>query len=106
MPYFLKLDAVTYESVLSIHKIDSKDYGLYQCKAGNALGSVSTTVNLTTPSKPDPPLEMRVVNATHDTITIAWSPGFDGGNYKNVCSHLACLRMCTAKNCLFTTDQL
>ena len=75
----MQLDAITYESVLSIQKIEKKDYGVYQCKASNTLGFVVTSVNLTAPSKPDPPLEIRVVNATHDSITISWKPGFDGG---------------------------
>ena len=65
--------------MLTVHEVRQKDYGMYQCKASNTLGSVTTNVNLTTPSRPDAPLEVRVVNATHDTITIAWKPGFDGG---------------------------
>lgn len=76
---FHQLDAITYESILSINKIDEKDYGQYQCKASNALGFRITTITLSLPSKPDPPLTVRIVNATHDAVTIAWIPGFDGG---------------------------
>ena len=30
-------------------------------------------------SKPDTPLNLNVLNATHDSVTLAWTPGFDGG---------------------------
>ena len=29
---------------------------------------------------PDPPYDMRYVNATHNSITIQWTAGFDGGS--------------------------
>lgn len=29
--------------------------------------------------KPDPPYDIKFVNATHDSITLTWQPGFDGG---------------------------
>lgn len=29
--------------------------------------------------KPDPPYNIRFVNATHNSVTIAWTRGFDGG---------------------------
>ncbi len=75
----LQLDPITYESILSIHKVESADYGIYQCKASNALGFTTIYVTFSPPSRPDPPSAMNVVNATHDTITITWIPGFDGG---------------------------
>ncbi|XP_065200596.1 nephrin-like isoform X2 [Planococcus citri] len=77
--HFNKLDAITYESILSIRNVEPKDYGFYQCSAHNSKGSKTTKINFTTPTHPDPPLSMNVVNTTHDTITIAWTPGFDGG---------------------------
>jgi len=29
--------------------------------------------------KPDSPYDLRFVNATHDSVTLSWKPGFDGG---------------------------
>ena len=29
--------------------------------------------------KPDPPYDLQFVNATHNSITIRWKPGFNGG---------------------------
>lgn len=31
------------------------------------------------PAKPDPPDGLEFVNATHDSITLKWNAGFDGG---------------------------
>ncbi|XKL66984.1 hypothetical protein PGB90_010404 [Kerria lacca] len=74
-----QLDAVTYESILSIHKIEPNDFGTYQCKASNGLGFSMTNIHFSFPSKPDPPVSMSVINSTHDAVTISWIPGFDGG---------------------------
>ncbi len=29
--------------------------------------------------KPDTPYDIRFINATHNSISISWMPGFDGG---------------------------
>lgn len=29
--------------------------------------------------KPDSPYNLRVLNATHDSVTLTWQPGFSGG---------------------------
>ena len=31
-------------------------------------------------AKPDMPYNLQLVNATHDSITVSWTPGFDGGS--------------------------
>jgi len=47
--------------------------------ARNDLGEAVETVRLEITSPPDPPLSLNILNVTHDTVTVAWIPGFDGG---------------------------
>ena len=41
------------------------------------------------PGRPDPPFDVTFVNHTHNTITLSWKPGFDGGSKQwfRVCIH-------------------
>lgn len=80
--YFIEsrqIDPLTYESVLMVDKVETNDYGLYECKAENELGSSRENIRLDVTSKPDPPLSLNVLNTTHDSVSLAWTPGFDGG---------------------------
>lgn len=73
------VDALTFESVLTITRVAPADYGDYDCRATNELGATNETINLKVTSPPDPPMELNILNVTHDSVTIAWTPGFDGG---------------------------
>jgi len=74
-----KIDSLTYESTLIVDKVAPADYGAYECVARNDLGEAVETVRLEITSPPDPPLSLNILNVTHDTVTVAWIPGFDGG---------------------------
>ncbi|KAH8304304.1 hypothetical protein KR059_006149 [Drosophila kikkawai] len=74
-----KIDTLTYESSLIVDKVAPADYGAYECIARNELGEAVETVRLEITSQPDPPLTLNILNVTHDTVTVAWTPGFDGG---------------------------
>jgi nephron len=74
-----QIDPLTYESVLMVEKVDGDDYGLYECQAQNELGKSMEQVKLDVTSKPDTPLNLNILNTTHDSATLAWTPGFDGG---------------------------
>ncbi|XP_039488115.1 nephrin isoform X1 [Drosophila santomea] len=74
-----KIDSLTYESTLIVDKVAPADYGAYDCVARNELGEAVETVRLEITSQPDPPLSLNILNVTHDTVTVAWTPGFDGG---------------------------
>ncbi|XP_017044355.1 nephrin isoform X1 [Drosophila ficusphila] len=74
-----KIDSLTYESTLIVDKVAPADYGAYECVARNDLGESIETVRLEITSQPDPPLSLNILNVTHDTVTVAWTPGFDGG---------------------------
>ncbi|XP_065093879.1 nephrin isoform X2 [Ochlerotatus camptorhynchus] len=78
-----QIDSLTFESILLIERVSSNDYGVYECTARNELGSVKESVRLDVTSPPDPPLSLNILNVTHDTVTVAWTPGFDGGMKAN-----------------------
>ena len=74
-----QIDPLTFESVLMVEKVDSNDYGLYECKAENVMGKGVENIRLDVTSKPDPPVNLNVLNVTHDSVSLSWTPGFDGG---------------------------
>lgn len=74
-----KIDSLTYESTLVVDNVETIDYGQYECRAENELGFSKENIRLDITSKPDPPLDLIVLNTTHDSVTLAWTPGFDGG---------------------------
>lgn len=76
---YRQIDALTYEAVLIIEKVAPADYGKYECAATNELGSTREFINLEITSPPEPPSNLTVLNVTHDSVTVSWIPGFDGG---------------------------
>ncbi|XP_017106061.2 nephrin isoform X7 [Drosophila bipectinata] len=74
-----KIDSLTYESTLIVDKVAPADYGAYECVARNELGEAVETVRLEITSPPETPVVLNILNVTHDTVTVAWTPGFDGG---------------------------
>ncbi|XP_052747865.1 nephrin isoform X2 [Galleria mellonella] len=76
---FHKIDAITYASVLLVNDVTSSDYGSFECGARNDLGFSTTSVKLDITSAPDQVISMMVTNVTHNTVTLEWVPGFDGG---------------------------
>nr|XP_034837509.1 nephrin [Maniola hyperantus] len=74
-----KTDAITYTSVLLINDIGTADYGSYECGARNDLGFSTTSVKLDITSAPDPVTSISVTNVTHNSVSLQWVPGFDGG---------------------------
>lgn len=77
--FYFQIDFSTFESILIINNVDSGDYGKYECEARNEEGSSRSIIVLNVTSAPDAPLSMTVLNVTHDSVTISWVPGFDGG---------------------------
>ncbi|XP_068214395.1 synaptogenesis protein syg-2-like [Palaemon carinicauda] len=74
-----KIGLVSWRSTFYIRNVNDLDYANYECVAENDLGASTSVVKFSRPTRPDPPLSLKIVNSTHDTITVAWTPGFDGG---------------------------
>ncbi|XP_046400228.1 nephrin-like isoform X2 [Ischnura elegans] len=90
---FREIDPSTWESVLAVRGVRQSDYGTYKCGASNEFGSITANVNLSPASRPDPPVSLSLKNASHDSVLLSWTPGFDGGahvvyriRYKKVAS--------------------
>lgn len=71
-----KLEA---QSTLTIVRVTQRDYGKYNCRAQNTVGHTSDVVHLDVTSPPDQPSDLEVYNVTHDSVTLIWKKGFDGG---------------------------
>ena len=70
---------VEWESILEVKTVDIKDYGPYECIAKNAMGDARHVISFNVSSVPETPFGLRVLNFTHDSVTLTWIPGFDGG---------------------------
>ncbi|NP_001089175.1 NPHS1 nephrin S homeolog precursor [Xenopus laevis] len=67
-------------STLVISNVSAvKDYALFTCTAMNTLGVDSFSIQLVSTSRPDPPSGLKVIGFTHNSVTLQWSSGFDGG---------------------------
>ncbi|XP_060807924.1 nephrin [Amyelois transitella] len=77
--YYKSNDTITYTSVLLINDVTTSDYGTFECGARNELGFSTTSVRLDVTSAPDQVISMSVTNVTHNSVTLEWAPGFDGG---------------------------
>ena len=67
------------ESTLTIFRVTSHDYGKYECRAMNKMGQSTDIIHLDVTSPPDKPTDLEVYNVTHDSVTLMWKRGFDGG---------------------------
>ncbi|XP_073513659.1 nephrin [Phyllobates terribilis] len=55
------------------------DYAIFTCTATNALGVDSFSIQLVSTSRPDPPTDLKILSFTHNSVTLGWKEGFDGG---------------------------
>ncbi|XP_026675533.1 nephrin-like isoform X2 [Ceratina calcarata] len=67
------------ESTLTIFHVTSRDYGKYECRTMNKMGQSTDIILLDVTSPPDKPTDLEVYNVTHDSVTLTWKRGFDGG---------------------------
>ncbi|KAK6173113.1 hypothetical protein SNE40_016632 [Patella caerulea] len=74
-----KTNTVQYKNILQIKDVRKADYGPYQCIAINEKGTDNFEIKLDGTSSPDAPYDIEFVNATHNSITLKWKAGFDGG---------------------------
>jgi echinoid protein len=68
-----------FRSVLLVSNIRDVDYGEYKCSARNSMGRLHTPIRLQPKGPPERPKALSSVSTTHNTVTLQWEPGFDGG---------------------------
>ncbi|XP_077986001.1 nephrin-like isoform X3 [Glandiceps talaboti] len=73
-----KFEGGLFTSTLTIAAVQDADYGLYRCTATNDVGTDTFQVELKPVSKPSQPTDVKLTQS-HDTIAVAFKPGYDGG---------------------------
>ncbi|XP_015600681.1 hemicentin-1 isoform X2 [Cephus cinctus] len=68
-----------YTSVLKMTNIRASDYGVYNCRAANAQGSITTTIRLQEKGAPERPTNITPVDVGPTHVALLWQLGFDGG---------------------------
>ncbi|XP_038064953.1 Down syndrome cell adhesion molecule-like protein 1 homolog [Patiria miniata] len=68
-------------SKLTVKAVDSQvDYGVYTCISSNAIGREdSLNITLTGTRRPDKPTRVEITERTAESLTVTWTPGYDGG---------------------------
>ncbi|XP_067837703.1 nephrin, partial [Heptranchias perlo] len=57
----------------------AQDYAIFTCTAQNPLGLDFFDIQLVSTSRPDSPTGLTMLSKTHNSITLEWSEGFNGG---------------------------
>ncbi|XP_056407455.1 nephrin isoform X2 [Hyla sarda] len=85
-PRFLRYSVKTshelwiHRSTLIIANVSAvHDYAIFTCTATNALGVDSFSIQLVSTSHPDPPTDLKILSVAHNSVTLGWKEGFDGG---------------------------
>uniref|UniRef100_A0A8D8W7X6 Hemicentin-1 n=1 Tax=Cacopsylla melanoneura TaxID=428564 RepID=A0A8D8W7X6_9HEMI len=83
-----------YISNLTISNIKDYDYGDYNCRVINTLGSVRVSIKLQTKGPPEKPEALHATDVGPRHVVLEWMPGFDGGlkNTKYFVSYKKVLR--------------
>ena len=68
-----------HESMLMIKSVSQSSYGDYGCRAMNKMGSKRTIIKLEPKGKPERPESLKATRTTYNTISLTWTPGFNGG---------------------------
>lgn len=68
-----------YTSVLQISNLRQADYGDYNCRVANSLGSVRTQIKLQPKGPPERPEALTPKEIGHSYVSLGWRPGFNGG---------------------------
>ncbi|CAG0918459.1 unnamed protein product [Notodromas monacha] len=72
-------DLITWDTELTIGKVRKEDFGSYTCHGRNSVGDSVTSIYLNRTSAPDAARTLEAADVTHESITVKWEPGFDGG---------------------------
>ncbi|XP_051535079.1 nephrin [Myxocyprinus asiaticus] len=77
-------EGAIHTSILTIINVSAVlDYAVFTCTARNSMGADSLDIQLLSTNHPDPPSELKLLRISHDSVTLEWMPGFDGGLIQN-----------------------
>ncbi|XP_026120092.1 nephrin-like isoform X2 [Carassius auratus] len=71
-------------SILTVINVSAAlDYAIFTCTAHNSMGADSLDIQLLSTNHPDPPSDLKLLRVDHNSVTLEWMPGFDGGLTQN-----------------------
>ncbi|KAK7156740.1 hypothetical protein R3I94_006700 [Phoxinus phoxinus] len=86
-PRFEEKTVVTgtvHTSILTVINVSAAlDYAIFSCTAHNSMGEDSLDIQLLSTNHPDPPSDLKLLRVNHNSVTLEWMPGFDGGLTQN-----------------------
>ncbi|XP_046591398.1 hemicentin-2 isoform X1 [Neodiprion lecontei] len=68
-----------YTSILRMTDIRERDYGDYNCRVANGLGTINSTIRLQPKGAPEKPTKISAMDVGPSYVVLLWEPGFDGG---------------------------
>uniref|UniRef100_A0AC35U7U6 Nephrin n=1 Tax=Rhabditophanes sp. KR3021 TaxID=114890 RepID=A0AC35U7U6_9BILA len=92
--YDFQVGYSTFQSILYISHVEEADYKRkIKCIVRNQMGEDIVDITLGPLTVPDMPQQITLLNATNDSLSVGWTPGFNGGSeqifqvrYKNTLS--------------------
>ncbi|XP_038064952.1 nephrin-like [Patiria miniata] len=90
-------------SKLTVKTVDSQvDYGIYICISSNGIGKEdSLNITLTGTRRPDKPTRVEITERTAESLTVTWTPGYDGGETQSF--RVSCIKTSDSTD-VFTED--
>ncbi|XP_076339611.1 cell adhesion molecule Dscam1-like isoform X2 [Tachypleus tridentatus] len=67
-------------STIIITSVSRSDSGLFVCSVENAFGKGETVFQVVVQENPDPPKDLRVKDKTSRSVSIVWTPPFNGNS--------------------------
>uniref|UniRef100_A0A672MEJ0 Nephrin-like n=1 Tax=Sinocyclocheilus grahami TaxID=75366 RepID=A0A672MEJ0_SINGR len=79
-----EVTATVHTSILTVINVSAAlDYAIFTCTAHNSMGVDSLDIQLLSTNHPDPPSDLKLLRVDHNSVTLEWMPGFDGGLTQN-----------------------
>ena len=78
--YGRQYHSATYDSILEIDNIRTEHYSThFRCEAVNRYGAASVDIEIVKPGPPEIPQDVDVTAVDDTSISLSWTPGFNGG---------------------------
>uniref|UniRef100_A0A673K3W2 Nephrin-like n=1 Tax=Sinocyclocheilus rhinocerous TaxID=307959 RepID=A0A673K3W2_9TELE len=79
-----EVTGTVHTSILTVINVSAAlDYAIFTCTAHNSMGVDSLDIQLLSTNHPDPPSDLKLLRVDHNSVTLEWMPGFDGGLTQN-----------------------
>ncbi|XP_016363163.1 nephrin-like [Sinocyclocheilus anshuiensis] len=80
----MEVTGTIHTSVLTVINVSAAlDYAVFTCTVHNSMGEDSLDIQLLSTNHPDPPSDLKLLRVDHNSVTLEWMPGFDGGLTQN-----------------------